>query len=374
MKLQQLGQHQNTSAVLSENEVIIAAAGGGKTTRIVNRVLKSPAERAAVLTYTQVNTTEIVRKIYSENAAIPPHVEIWSWYSFLLREMARPYQSFMHNKRIDGLLWCNERSVPYVAEKYTQRFYFAHDRFIYSDKLAQFVVACNQSSNGAVIRRIEQRFDRIYIDEIQDMAGYDLEVIELLLKSSVNLTMVGDYRQATFSTNNAAKNKQFKGVNIINKFKQWEKTKLLALTFESKTYRSNQTIANFADTLFPDIPLTTSTNTEVTGHDGVFVITSSMVEDYVKNFNPQVLRYDKRTSCKGLDESARNYGECKGLTFNRILIFPNGKATKWLTTGNYSHIEASAAKMYVGITRARHSVTFVLDKKTAITNLSKAEW
>lgn len=374
MKLQQPGQYQNTSTVPSNNEVIIAAAGGGKTTRIVNRVLKSPAERAALLTYTQVNTEEIGRKIYSENAAIPPHVEVWSWFSFLLREMARPYQSCLHNKRIDGLLWCNERSAPYIAEKDTEKFYFSQNRYIYSDKLAQFVVTCNQASKGAVIRRIEQRFDRIYIDEIQDMAGYDLEVIELLLKSSVNLTMVGDHRQATFSTNNAAKNKQFKGVNIINKFKLWEKAKLLAVSFESETHRCNQTIANFADTLFPDIPKTTSTNSLVTGHDGVFVITSSMVEDYVKKFQPQVLRYDKRTSCNGLDEIARNYGECKGLTFNRVLIFPNGKATKWLSTGNYSHIEASAAKMYVGITRARHSVAFVLDKKTAIANLNNAEW
>lgn len=374
MKLQQPGQHQITSNVPSENEVIIAAAGGGKTTRIVNRVLQSLTERAALLTYTQVNTEEIGRKIYSENAAIPSNVEVWSWFSFLLKEMARPYQSCLHKKRIDGLLWCNERSAKYVAERDTGKFYFTHDRFIYSDKLAQFVVACNQASNGAVIRRIEQRFDRIYIDEIQDMAGYDLEVIELLLRSSIKLIMVGDHRQATFSTNNAAKNKEFRGINIINKFKQWEKIKLLALTFESETHRSNQTIASFADTLFPNIPLTTSTNSEITGHDGVFVIGSSMVEDYVINFNPQILRYDKRTSCNGLDERARNYGECKGLTFNRVLIFPNGKATQWLITGNYSHIQASVAKMYVGITRARHSVAFVLDKNTVIANLNKAEW
>ncbi len=350
----------------SKNEVIIAAAGGGKTTRIVSRVVQSPAERAALLTYTQVNTEEIGSKFYSENAAIPSNLEVWSWYSFLLREMARPYQSCLHNKRIDGLLWCNERSAPYVAEKNTSRFYFANDKLIYSDKLAQFVVACNQVSKGAVIRRIEQRFDRIYIDEIQDMAGYDLEVIELLLKSSVNLTMVGDHRQATFSTNNAAKNKQFRGVNIINKFECWKKAKLLEISFETKTYRCNQVIANFADTLFPNTPQTTSDNFEITGHDGVFIIASSMVENYVRKFSPQVLRFDKKTVCQGLDDNARNFGECKGLTFERVLIFPNGKATKWLTTGNYIHIEASAAKMYVAITRARHSVAFVLDKESKL--------
>jgi DNA helicase-2/ATP-dependent DNA helicase PcrA len=358
--------------VPSENEVIIAAAGGGKTTRIVDRVLKTSTERAALLTYTQLNTEEIGRKIYSQNGIIPSHVEVWSWFSFLIKEMARPYQLFVHNERIEGLLFCNGRSDPYAPKHDIRRFYFNKDRLIYSDKLSQFVVACNDASNGAVIRRIEQRFDRIYIDEIQDMAGYDLEVIKLLLKSKVNVTMVGDHRQATFTTNKAAKNKKFQGANIIHKFKQWEKDKLLAVTFESETYRCNQSIADFADTLFPDIPLTKSRNQDITGHDGVFVIASSAVDDYVKQFQPQVLRYDKRTLCGELDEDARNFGECKGLTFNRILIFPNGKATKWLTTGDYHHIEASAAKMYVAITRARHSVAFVLDKVPAIANINKA--
>jgi len=354
----------------SQSEVIIAAAGGGKTTRIVNRVLNTPSERAALVTYTQVNTEEICRKIYGQNASIPPHVEVWSWYSFLLREMARPYQACLHERRIEGLVWCNQRSVPYIAQSKTRIFYFAEDRLIYSDKLAQFVVACNQASNGAVIRRLEQRFDRIYIDEIQDMAGYDLEVIELLLKSTINVTMVGDHRQATFVTNNSAKNSAFRGVKIIEKFTKWEKEKLLKLTFETETHRCNQAIANFADTLFPTIPPTTSRTNAITGHDGVFILPRNAVDAYVKMYQPQVLRYDRRTQCASLDEAARNFGECKGLTFDRVLIFPNGKAKTWLTSGDYSHVQDTAAKMYVAITRARYSVTFVLDKATAIANIN----
>lgn len=355
----------------SKSEVIIAAAGGGKTTRIVDRVLMTPSERAALLTYTQANTVEICLKIYAKNSVIPPHVEVWSWYSFLLREMARPYQASLHENRIEGLVWCNGRSVPYVPRSNTRLFYFAQDRLIYSDKLSQFVVECNAASNGAVIRRIEQRFDRIYIDEIQDMAGYDLEVIELLLKSKVSVTMVGDHRQATFTTNNSPKNSAFRGVKIIDRFAKWKKAKLLELTFESGTYRSNQAIANFADTLFPEISPTTSHNKDITGHDGVFILSPTDVEDYVQRYQPQALRYDKNTNCAILDEQARNFGECKGLTFDRVLIFPNGKATKWLTTGDYNHVQASAAKMYVAITRARHSVTFVLNKDTLIANINK---
>jgi DNA helicase-2/ATP-dependent DNA helicase PcrA len=41
--------------MLSTNDVIIAAAGGGKTTNIVTRALEAPSERSALVTYTQNN-------------------------------------------------------------------------------------------------------------------------------------------------------------------------------------------------------------------------------------------------------------------------------------------------------------------------------
>jgi DNA helicase-2/ATP-dependent DNA helicase PcrA len=280
--------------------------------------------------------------------------------------MARPYESSLHDKRIDGLVWCNQRSVPYVPQHNTRQFYFADDRLIYSDKLSQFVVASNEASNGAVVKRIEERFDRIYIDEIQDMAGYDLEVIELLLKSKVRVTMVGDHRQATFVTNNSPKNSAFRGVKIIEKFEKWQEARLLTLTFETDTYRCNQAIADMADTLFPATAATTSCTTEITGHDGVFMLKAQDVDAYIQQYQPQVLLYDRRTKCGNYDIQARNFGECKGLTFDRVLIFPHGKAKSWLISGDYSHVQDSAAKLYVAITRARHSVAFVLDKSTAI--------
>ncbi|WP_442598401.1 UvrD-helicase domain-containing protein [Parapusillimonas sp. JC17] len=73
------------------------------------------------------------------------------------------------------------------------------------------------------MRRLRQRFAHIIIDEIQDMAGYDLDLLELMLRSNVRVTFVGDHRQATFATNNAPKNKAFRGPAIINKFEAWKK-------------------------------------------------------------------------------------------------------------------------------------------------------
>ena len=61
-----------------------------------------------------------------------------------------------------------------------------------------------------------------------------------------------------------------------------------------------------------------------------------------------------------------NFGESKGLTFERVLIFPHKAGQKWLSTGQLTHVEKSAEKMYVGVSRAQYSVAFVHDGETAV--------
>ncbi|MET4491640.1 DNA helicase-2/ATP-dependent DNA helicase PcrA [Bradyrhizobium sp. LA7.1] len=322
-----------------------------------------------MVTYTQNNTEETERKLYELNTSVPPHIEVRSWYSFLLRELARPYQNFMHPKRIDGMSWVQGRSVPYVPKASIGRFYFANGQYIYSDKVSHFICECNKASSGAIIRRLEQRFDRIYIDEIQDLAGYDLELIELILRSKVKLTLVGDHRQSTFRTNNGAKNKAYYGFNIIDKLKEWEKAGLCTLSYQVETHRCNQPIADLADAFFPTEPVTISRNKTVTGHDGVFLVSSSLVKQYVAEFRPQALRLDKRTDCADLD--AKNFGDSKGLTFERVLIFPHKLGQSWLETGDFTHVEGSSSKLYVGVTRARYSVAFVYDDETLVKGIQR---
>jgi DNA helicase-2/ATP-dependent DNA helicase PcrA len=343
----------------STNCVIISAAGGGKTTRIVNSALACSAERSVLLTYTDNNIGELKRRFYELNSAIPGHVEVWSWYTFLLREMARPYQKTLFTGRIAGIFWIEGRSETFADATQIDRYYFHDSQRIYSDKLARFVCECDKASGGAVIKRLEQRFDRLYIDEIQDMAGWDIELIELLLKSEIKVTLVGDHRQATFRTNNAAKNSGYGGVKIIHKFREWDRAKLCGLTYEVETHRCNQQIADVADGLFPQEPKTKSMNKKITGHDGVFVVPSADVAAYVEKYHPHVLRLDVKTDCHGY--AAMNFGESKGLTFERVLIFPHKLGRKWLSTGKLTHVEKSAEKMYVGISRARYSVAFVHD-------------
>jgi len=83
-----------------------------------------------------------------------------------------------------------------------------------------------------------------------------------------------------------------------------------------------------------------------------------------------VLRYSAATKCD--PHVAMNFGESKGLTFDRVLIYPHGPARKWLASGDIGYVAKSTAKMYVAATRARYSVAFVYDGK--VCNVAATPW
>jgi DNA helicase-2/ATP-dependent DNA helicase PcrA len=65
-----------------------------------------------------------------------------------------------------------------------------------------------------------------------------------------------------------------------------------------------------------------------------------------------------------------NFGESKGLGFNRVLIYPNGPIRKFLSQNDRGAISNARAKLYVGVTRARYSVAFVLDGTCTVPGIS----
>lgn len=176
----------------SASRVIIAAAGGGKTTRIVREAIEESTRKVALVTYTLNNVKVMQDKLYLLAGAPPPHVEVFSWFSFLLRDLARPYRNALYDKRIEGLLFVEGRSSVYAKSSNIEKHYFATGKLIYSDKIARFACECDKTTNGAVMRRLKQRFDHIYIDEVQDLAGYDLELVQRMLEAGIQLTLVGD--------------------------------------------------------------------------------------------------------------------------------------------------------------------------------------
>lgn len=365
---------------LTNNKLIIAAAGSGKTTFLVEEALKQKEGKVLITTYTQANEAEIRKKIIGKNKCIPENVTVQTWFSFLLKHGVRPFQGILFEKKIKGLILVNSQSglkgytktkqpIYFGEEKDFEKHYFSNALKIYSDKLSKFVFRCNEKSNGNVIDRISRIYSHIYIDEVQDLAGYDLELLKLFFNCSSTIQLVGDPRQGTYSTNSAPKNKQFKKANIVNFFTDQIDNLTKDDTSLMTNHRCNKPICDLSNKLFPNFQATTSGNNVATDHSGVFFVKQQDVESYLQKFMPVQLRDSKRTN---VNENYRvmNFGEAKGLSFDKVLIYPTVPFIKWLKDNNSELAETSRSKLYVAITRARHSVAIVCNEHLNINDIS----
>jgi len=348
------------------NKLIIAAAGSGKTTFLFTEALKRPGGRILITTYTQANEEEIRRKFIKVNKCIPGNVTIQTWFSFLLQHGARPYQGCKFDKDINGLVLINGISGKGVAEKETQRHYFTENQKIYSDKLSKFVVKCNEQSGGLVIDRLSRIYTDIFIDEVQDLSGYDLEFLKLLFQCKTSILLVGDPRQATYSTNNSTKNKKFNKAKIVNFFEDDSLTIEKDDSSLTINYRSCSPICDLSNKLYPDLKKTTSGNTNnITGHDGVFFINTRDLENYLSKHRPMQLRWDSRTTVNE-KYGVLTFGLSKGLEFERVLIYPTPQFIAWIKNNDLELAPTSRSKLYVAITRASCSVGIVCDEDLTI--------
>ena len=112
--------------------------------------------------------------------------------------------------------------------------------------------------------------------------------------------------------------------------------------------------------MYPEYGETDSKQFEVTGHDGVFIVRREDVEEYLAIYNPLQLRDNK--SVKVDDRySVMNMGESKGLTFDRVLIYPTKPMKEWMKNNSKELKSKSKSQFYVALTRAKYSVGIVFD-------------
>lgn len=351
---------RSTSLVPSvSGRVILAAAGSGKTTWIVRQIAARKEVRTAVTTFTVLNAERIVSKIWAELGGINKGVCIQPWFSFLLRDLVRPYQNYGGRiSRIGNVHFASGQSTQGIP-KSSSKYWFDSNGYIYTDKISEFALLCDDKSKGAVFRRFAQLYEHVYIDEVQDLASYDLDLVERMMTLGIAVTMVGDPRQATYSTSHGNRNRRYRRQGIQEKFQEWATRKLCQVMTLNHSYRCSPEICKLADRLYPSYGAIDSRNKHQTDHDGVVIVRTPHIMEYINRYHPQILRYDKNAESFGQD--GLNFGNSKGLEFERVLIVPTGPIRRWLSSGDRNAVESSLAKLYVAITRAKQSVAFVHD-------------
>lgn len=338
------------------NKLIIAAAGSWKTTFIIDEALNKKGS-VLITTFTEANEEEIKRKFIKKKWYIPKNITIQTWFSFLLQHWVRPYQWWIQDNRVNWIIPFDIKSPPYVSEK-NEKYYFSDNYNIYPDRISKFVIKCNKIHSWEVINRLSKIYNSIFIDEVQDLAWYDLDIIKLLFDSKSNILLVWDPRQVTYLTHNERKYWKYKNW-MIKKFieEEYINTKKNC-DIDNKSfnhsYRNNKTICDFSSKLYPDFSIPISKQTTTTEHEWIFLIRSKDAGSYIKKYQPKSLRY------KNVKNWELTFWKSKWLWFDRVLIYPTKPIKDYLKDWDINKL-TSIAKFYVALTRAKFSVWIVFE-------------
>jgi superfamily I DNA/RNA helicase len=303
--------------------VIIASAGSGKTRELIEYALSATGKRILLTTYTNRNIAQIVKRIFARRGLVPPNIRIETWFTFLLREAIKPYQTAITEPFYIRSINFETDKPRYTPKKKPKRYYLDAGQNVYRDYVSDLACYLNEETDNSAIRRLENMFDVVLVDELQDLVGYDLEFIELLIESNMELIAVGDPCQFTYATNRSRKNRKYRGFGLYEWVEKHERLGNVQLVNMDWSHRCNQAICDFSDSLFPEIPKTKSKNSVITGHDGIFLVAKCDLREYVSEFHPMALRWSRNKKVPNdLQLSVANIGESKGETFDRVVIFP----------------------------------------------------
>lgn len=191
-------------------EIQIAGAGAGKTYGLAEALIVhikacTTHKKTFALTYTNSATAKIEQEIIKQHGFIPQNLYIQTVHSFLLNEIVYPFSSFT----LDDVY--NDSSIMYVGNsKYKNRLFktlrekkIIHAENVYniSKQIIDEMISRHSSKpKKAKVKRLlailENCFEKIFIDEVQDLDDDALRFFEVLGSNGIDVYMIGDPKQA----------------------------------------------------------------------------------------------------------------------------------------------------------------------------------
>lgn len=173
---------------------MFAVAGSGKTTLLVKSL--SLETRALIVTYTENNYAHLRESIINRFGFVPRNITLLSYFTFLHSFCYRPLMQLQLATR--GVSFRAPPDYTLRLKRDNPRYYFNERGSLYHNRLAKLIEIAEAIPD--VIARIERFYDEFYVDEVQDLAGHDFNLLMGLAKAKVQMLFVGDFFQHTFDT------------------------------------------------------------------------------------------------------------------------------------------------------------------------------
>lgn len=336
-------------------QLILAVAGSGKTTHILNDI--SPERRSLILTYTNQNLFSLEGKIRDKyGGVIPDFVEVRTYFSFLYAFCVRPY--FSYYLRDNGFVYGPIPKAIQKTKKDTLAHYMSKGRYLYAARAAKLVK--EDVALQKVADRLSRHFDNLYVDEIQDFAANDFNFLLDIANSDVEVLYVGDYFQHTYDTSrdgNTRSTLYAKGLDAyVAEFRKagFE----IDTTTLSHSRRCSPTVCSYiTDTIGIDIGSHREDATEIAYlSDPADVLAVYRDPEVAKLFYQNHSKYDCYSN---------NWGNSKGLDkYQDVCVVLNKTTLGLLEAGRGTELApATKNKFYVACSRARGNLYFVDEKQ-----------
>jgi len=168
--------------------VYLAVAGSGKTTRLVNAT--SPDRRTLLLTYTLQNVGTLRDKVIQRFGFVPSSFDIMTLDRYLFSYCFKPILGHIHRAK----LLSHDHDLPRVTGLSR---YISPGGVLYRGRLSKLLIDQGASD---ITRRLNKYYEQIVIDEIQDFAGHDFDLLEYLTSGDIDVVAAGDFYQHTFDS------------------------------------------------------------------------------------------------------------------------------------------------------------------------------
>ena len=339
------------------NQLILAVAGSGKTTHIVNQL--NLEKRSLVITYTNNNFRNLRENILCKFGHFPSNIKLMTYFSFLYSFCYRPFLSL--KLKAKGINY--ERNPNRFASQFIKgtsqinKSYFVDQcARLYGNRIAKLLEI--QDVFPDINLRLTKYFDNLFIDEVQDFAGHDFNLLRSIALTEIDMIFVGDFYQHTYDTSrdgnvNGSLHDDFD--KYVNFFIQIG----FAIDEESlkNSYRCSSSVCKFIrDHLGIEIYSNRTDDTQI------FILDDQEQADIfyqddriVKLFYREHLKYD----CL-----SRNWGESKGENkyYDVCVVLNQNTAEQFKANKLHKLPHQTKNKLYVACSRANNNLYFVEEK------------
>lgn len=344
---------------IEEKKLFQAVAGSGKTRKIIEDT--NLDSRIAIITYT-INNQEVIKKrLEKKYGEIPKNIHIFGLFEFLYSFCLQPNISL----KLDGIIFSASKFHKATNNKYKYKnkykhknkkiaYFYKHQ--IFDNMLSKFLVENKHDIN--YLERIRKYFDIIYIDEVQDFAGDEIDWLNTLLEiNELKIWLLGDFFQGTFSTTNRGN----KGSRAKKSYLDWVKAiegyKLDDFSLnESK--RCNEKVCKFIrKNLEIEIRSSISSNEESI----IFVEDNLEIDKITTDKAIKKLFYKKHYN---YNCSSDNWGSSKGCEFDNICVVLNKKTAEFYKKDKLNELPLQTkSRLYIACTRTKNKIYFIEESK-----------